>query len=103
MASVKTTLTNNDASKALLTSLKAKRRSPLIPVSLIAATTHPLLCSIRLITRKAIEKVAFSGGQFQLDADREGKTLSLSGEAGSGQINAVNRVTTRKFSSPLIT
>ena len=36
------------------------------------------------------EKVIFSGGQFQLNADRDGKTISLSGEAASGQINAVN-------------
>ncbi len=39
---------------------------------------------------KGDEKVTFSGGQFQLDADAEGKSVSLSGEASSGQINALN-------------
>ncbi len=36
------------------------------------------------------EKVAFSGGEFQLNADRDGKAISLSGEAQSGRIDAVN-------------
>jgi uncharacterized protein YdgA (DUF945 family) len=39
----------------------------------------------------ADEKVAFSGGDFQLDADREGNVFSLNGEAASGLVNAVNQ------------
>jgi uncharacterized protein YdgA (DUF945 family) len=34
--------------------------------------------------------VAFSGGHFQLDADRDGNVFSLTGEAQSGLVNAVN-------------
>ncbi|MBZ3672596.1 hypothetical protein JT305_17300 [Salmonella enterica subsp. enterica serovar Senftenberg] len=30
------------------------------------------------------EKVAFSGGEFQLNADKDGNVVSLSGEAQSG-------------------
>ncbi len=37
-----------------------------------------------------MKKVAFSGGEFQLNADRDGKAISLSGEAQSGRIDAVN-------------
>jgi uncharacterized protein YdgA (DUF945 family) len=36
------------------------------------------------------EKVAFSGGHFQLDADRDGNVFTLTGEAQSGLVNAVN-------------
>ncbi len=34
--------------------------------------------------------ITFSGGQFQLDADRDGKNISLKGRAGSGKIDALN-------------
>src|SRR5690606_8253698 len=36
------------------------------------------------------EKVTFSGGNFKVDADRDGNVFSLTGEAESGLINAVN-------------
>ncbi|MBR7420706.1 DUF945 family protein, partial [Klebsiella quasipneumoniae] len=36
------------------------------------------------------EKVAFSGGEFQLNADKDGNVVSLSGEAQSGLVDAVN-------------
>ncbi|MCL7680342.1 DUF945 family protein, partial [Klebsiella pneumoniae] len=35
-------------------------------------------------------KVAFSGGEFQLDADKDGNDVSLKGEASSGLVSAVN-------------
>lgn len=59
MASIQTTLVNNEVSKPLNYEQKD-------------------------------EKVAFSGGEFQLNADRDGKAISLSGEAQSGRIDAVN-------------
>ncbi|ECY4332807.1 DUF945 domain-containing protein, partial [Salmonella enterica subsp. enterica serovar Weltevreden] len=36
------------------------------------------------------EKVAFSGGELQLNADKDGNVVSLSGEAQSGLVDAVN-------------
>ncbi|MDP1491837.1 hypothetical protein Q6292_29605, partial [Klebsiella pneumoniae] len=39
---------------------------------------------------KCDEKVTFSCGQFQLDADRDGKNISLKGQAGSWQIDALH-------------
>jgi uncharacterized protein YdgA (DUF945 family) len=51
---------------------------------------------------KENEKVAFSGGHFKLDADRDGNVFSLTGEAESGLVNAVNEYN-QKFSSPSTT
>ncbi|MGP8847728.1 DUF945 family protein, partial [Enterobacter hormaechei] len=39
---------------------------------------------------KGDEKVAFSGGEFQFTADKEGNAVSLTGNAQSGVVNAVN-------------
>ncbi len=36
------------------------------------------------------EKVRLSGGEFQLNADKDGNVVSLSGEAQSGLVDAVN-------------
>ncbi|EMS1122135.1 TPA: YdgA family protein [Klebsiella aerogenes] len=90
MASVNTTLVNNDASKALFDI--AKGQSPFNIDTRIAYSgdTQSAIFLNPLDYAKDNEKVIFSGGQFQLNADRDGKTISLSGEAASGQINAVN-------------
>jgi uncharacterized protein YdgA (DUF945 family) len=90
MASVNTTLVNNDASKALFDI--AKGLSPFNIDTRIAYSgdTQSAIFLNPLDYAKDNEKVIFSGGQFQLNADRDGKTISLSGEAASGQINAVN-------------
>ena len=90
MASVKTTLTNNDASKALFDIAKGETPFTIDTRIAYSGDNTSAIVLNPLDYAKGDEKVAFSGGQFQLDADREGKTLSLSGEAGSGQINAVN-------------
>lgn len=90
MASVKTTLTNNDASKALFDIAKGETPFTIDTRIAYSGDNTSAIVLNPLDYAKGDEKVTFSGGQFQLDADREGKTLSLSGEAGSGQINAVN-------------
>jgi uncharacterized protein YdgA (DUF945 family) len=90
MASIKTTLVNNDASKGLFDI--AKGESPFTINTRIAYSgdSRSAIVLKPLDYAKGDEKVAFSGGQFQLDADAQGKAVSLSGEASSGQINARN-------------
>ncbi|WJV41183.1 YdgA family protein [Raoultella terrigena] len=90
MASVKTTLVNNEASKALFDI--AKGSTPFTIDTLIAYSgdSRSAIDLKPLDYSKGDEKVTFSGGQFQLNADRDGKAIALTGEAGSGQINAVN-------------
>ncbi|TCW10019.1 uncharacterized protein YdgA (DUF945 family) [Raoultella sp. BIGb0138] len=90
MASVKTTLVNNEASKALFDI--AKGESPFVIDTRIAYSgdSQSAIDLKPLDYAKGDEKITFSGGQFQLNADAGGKTVSLSGKADSGQINALN-------------
>jgi uncharacterized protein YdgA (DUF945 family) len=91
MASVKTTLVNNEATKPLFD--LAKGESPFEVNTRIsyAGDTSSAIKLKALNYEQADEKVAFSGGDFQLDADREGNVFSLNGEAASGLVNAVNQ------------
>ncbi len=90
MASVKSTLVNNEASKPLFD--LAKNESPFEANTRIsyAGDTSTDLALKALNYENGDEKVAFSGGNFQLDADRDGKNVSLKGDAASGLVNAVN-------------
>lgn len=90
MASVKTTLVNNEASKPLFD--LAKNEPPFVIDTRIsyAGDTRSDIALKALNYEKGDEKVAFSGGNFQLDADREGNEFSLTGSAESGLVNAVN-------------
>lgn len=90
MASVTTTLVNNDASKALFDIAKGETPFTIDTRIAYSGDSQSAIVLRALDYTKDDEKVTFSGGQFQLDADREGKTISLTGKAGSGQINAVN-------------
>ncbi|MDH6632872.1 UNVERIFIED_ORG: uncharacterized protein YdgA (DUF945 family) [Lelliottia amnigena] len=90
MASVKTTLVNNEASKPLFE--LAKNESPFVVDTRIsyAGDTSSDIALKALNYEKGDEKVAFSGGDFKLDADRDGNVFTLSGSAESGLVNAVN-------------
>ena len=90
MASVHTTLVKNDASQALFEI--AKGDTPFTVDTRIAYSgdSQSAIVLNALDYAKGDEKVTFSGGQFQLDADRDGKNISLKGQAGSGQIDALN-------------
>ena len=90
MASVHTTLVKNDASQALFEI--AKGTTPFTVDTRIAYSgdSQSAIVLNALDYAKGDEKVTFSGGQFQLDADRDGKNISLKGQAGSGQIDALN-------------
>lgn len=90
MASVKTTLVNNAFSKPLFDF--AKGESPFEINSRIAYSgdTRSNIAIKPLSYENEGEKVAFSGGEFQLDADKDGSILSLTGEAQSGLVDAVN-------------
>lgn len=90
MASVKTTLASNDVSKPLFD--LAKGETPFEINSRIGynGDSRSVINLKPLNYEKDAEKVAFSGGEFTLNADKEGNVVSLSGEAQSGLVNAVN-------------
>lgn len=90
MASVNSTLVNNEASKPLFD--LAKNESPFVIDTRIsyAGDTSSDIALKALNYENGDEKVAFSGGDFKLDADRDGKVFSLTGSAESGLVNAVN-------------
>ncbi len=90
MASVRTTLVNNDVTKPLFDI--AKGESPFVINSRISYSgdTRSALSLKPLNYEKGDEKVAFSGGEFQFTADKDGNAVSLTGAAQSGQVNAVN-------------
>ncbi|MBM3070923.1 YdgA family protein [Lelliottia sp. RWM.1] len=90
MASVNTVLVNNDVTKPLFD--LAKNTSPFEINTRIsyAGDTRSDIALKALNYENGEEKVAFSGGNFQLDADRDGNVFSLTGEAQSGLVNAVN-------------
>lgn len=90
MASVQTTLVNNDVTKPLFDI--AKGESPFIIHSRVGygGDTRSDISLKPLNYEKGDEKVAFSGGEFQLSADKAGNAVSLTGTAQSGMVNAVN-------------
>lgn len=90
MASVKTTLVNNDAANPLFDI--AKGDTPFVINTRIGygGDTRSDISLKPLNYENAGEKVAFSGGEFQLNADKDGNVVSLSGEAQSGLVDAVN-------------
>lgn len=90
MASVKTVLVKNDVTKQLFDI--AKDTSPFEIETRISYSgdTSSDIALKALNYENGTDKVAFSGGHFQLDADRDGNNVSLSGEAQSGLVNAVN-------------
>ncbi|EPT8874267.1 YdgA family protein [Cronobacter dublinensis] len=90
MASVHTTLVNNDTTKALFAMAKGQSFADVqTRIGYGGATSSDIrLQALNYETPE--EKVAFSGGDFQLDADKDGNDVSLKGEADSGLVNAVN-------------
>lgn len=81
MASIQTTLVNNEVSKPLFD--MAKGETPFEINSRIgySGDSSSDISLKPLNYEQKDEKVAFSGGEFQLNADRDGKAISLSGEA----------------------
>ena len=90
MASVKTTLVNNDVSKPLFEMAKGETPFEINSRISYSGDTRSVLSLKPLNYEKEAEKVAFSGGEFIFNADKEGKVVSLSGEAKSGLVDAVN-------------
>lgn len=100
MAAVKTTLVNNDVTKPLFDI--AKGESPFIINSRVGYSGDTRSdISLKPLSYEKAMKVAFSGGEFQLSADKDGNAVSLTGEAQSGVVNAVNEYD-QKYKLPLI-
>jgi uncharacterized protein YdgA (DUF945 family) len=90
MATVNSTLVNNDATKQLFELAKGQSPFDISTRISYSGDTHSNINLKPLNYEKGEEKVAFSGGEFKLDADREGNVFSLNGNVESGVINAVN-------------
>lgn len=90
MASVNSVLVNNDVTKPLFDI--AKGQSPFDINTRISynGDTESAISLKPLDYEKDTDKVTFSGGDFTLSADNQGSLVSLTGEAKSGQVNAVN-------------
>ncbi|MCZ8626630.1 YdgA family protein [Escherichia albertii] len=89
MASVQTTLVNTNVTNPLF---EMANETPFVINSRIGynGDSSSDISLKPLNYEQEGEKVAFSGGEFQLNADKDGKAISLSGEAQSGIIDAVN-------------
>jgi uncharacterized protein YdgA (DUF945 family) len=90
MAAVNTRLVNNDVTKQLFEI--AKGESPFDINTRISynGDTKSDISLKPLDYEKDTDKVSFSGGEFTVSADNQGSLVALTGEAKSGQINAVN-------------
>jgi uncharacterized protein YdgA (DUF945 family) len=90
MASVHSTLVNNDVTKPLFDI--AKGESPFVVETRIGygGDSRSDISLRPLNSEKEGEKVAFSGGEFRLSADKDGNVVTLSGQAQSALVDAVN-------------
>lgn len=90
MASVHTTLANNEVTKPLFDI--AKGESAFVADTRIAydGATRTDLTLRPLNSEQPNAKVAFSGGEFRIDADKDGNTVSVNGEIESALVDAVN-------------
>lgn len=90
MATLETTLVNNEASKPLFDLAKGQSPFDISTRISYSGDTRSAINLKPLNYENGDEKVAFSGGEFQLEADQQGNLFSLTGEAQSGLVNAVN-------------
>lgn len=90
MASVRTTLVNNEATRPLFDMTKGQSVFDAQTRVGYNGSTASAITLAALNYEKEQEKIAFSGGEFNLDVDGDGNELSLKGEAQSGLISAVN-------------
>ncbi|XTZ36655.1 YdgA family protein [Salmonella enterica] len=90
MASVHTTLVNNDVASAMFDIASGK--SPFYADTRIGynGDTRSNITLLALNSEKNGEKVAFSGGELQVDVDKSGNEMSVKGEAQSGLVDTVN-------------
>lgn len=90
MASVNTTLINNDTTKQLFTLTQGK--SPVVVDTRISynGDTNSDITLESLNYDKAPYKVAFAGGKFDVSVDNQGDKISTSGDLGSLTIDSVN-------------
>ncbi len=94
MASVHTTLVKNDASRALFEIAKGDTLYRRYAHCLQRRQPSAIVLNA-LDYAKGDEKVTFSGGQFQLDADRDGKNISLKGGPAAGRSMRSTNITRR--------
>ncbi|ROP61973.1 uncharacterized protein YdgA (DUF945 family) [Enterobacter sp. BIGb0383] len=95
MASVSSTLVNNEVSKPLFDAAKGK--SPFSAETRVgySVATDSRITLEPLNYEAEGEKLAFSGGTLRMQADREGKELALSGDIKSGDFDTLNEYNQR--------
>lgn len=95
MASVSSTLVNNDVTKPLFDAAKGK--SPFSAETRVgySAATDTQVTLAPLNYDAEGEKLVFSGGTMRLQADREGKELALNGGIPSVQLDTLNEYNQR--------
>lgn len=90
MAVVNSTLVNNDLTKTLFELTKGKSPAEVATrISYSGATRSDILLN-PIAYQNGDNKIAFDGGKFELEADKNGSALALTGGAGSGQMSVVN-------------
>lgn len=90
MATVDTVLVKNEASQHLFDIAKGQSPFDISTRISYSGDTRSDISLKALNYEKGEEKVAFSGGEFELNADQQGNVFSLSGNAESGLVHAVN-------------
>lgn len=90
MATVDTVLVKNEASQHLFDIAKGQSPFDISTRISYSGDTRSDISLKALNYEKGEEKAAFSGGEFELNADQQGNVFSLSGNAESGLVNAVN-------------
>lgn len=95
MASVHSTLVNNEVTKPLFDI--AKGESPFVVDTRIGygGDSRSDISLRPLNSEKEGEKVAFSGGDFRLSTDKDGNTMTFSGQVQSTLVDAVNEYNQR--------
>ncbi|WP_297197413.1 YdgA family protein [uncultured Pluralibacter sp.] len=90
MAVVNSTLVNNDLTRRLFELTKGKTPAEIATRIAYSGATNSDILFNPIAYENGDDKITFDGGKFELEADKDGNALALTGGADSGQLNVVN-------------
>lgn len=90
LASVNSTLANNETTKALFETTKGKSLFTADTRVGYSGATATDITLVPVNYQKETDKIAFSGGEFSIDVDGKGSDMSLTGQIDSALIDSVN-------------
>src|SRR5690606_26466524 len=90
LASVNSTLANNETTKALFDTTKGKSLFTADTRVGYSGATATDITLVPVNYQKETDKIAFSGGEFSIDVDGKGSDMSLTGQIDSALIDSVN-------------